>query len=190
MWGIPKRLRISAGPRRLLAVLGAQVVVAAAAGGYRLALRPFPDNGSRLADYVGVALISLFVLTYGAAMVVLGTHLAALGHRRQVTGLLHVAGACMLAAAVENVIEDGFEVDWLVWVWILLIATSWMSLLFAGGTLMTVRGTRLLGLMLAAPPPIALAFDFTGWLPAACVSGVGVAMLVLRRYDRLRPARQ
>jgi hypothetical protein len=164
----------------LLAALGAQMAAAATAAAYRLAARSDPDTGTTFADYVDVALVSLFVAAYGAATLLLGTNLAALGYRRRVTGSLHVAGACMLAAALENIVEDGFEVDWLVWLWILLVATSWICLLFAGGTLMTARETRLLGLLLAAPPPIALAFDFTGWLPAAFASGAGVTILVAR----------
>jgi hypothetical protein len=52
---------------RLLAALGAQAVVAAAAAGYRLAVSTDPHTGTTLADYLDVALISLFVAAYGAA---------------------------------------------------------------------------------------------------------------------------
>ena len=164
-------------------------MVAATAAGYRLTVTTDPETGSTLADYVDVALISLFVAAYGAATVLLGTHLSALGHPRRVTRALHVAGACMLAAAAENVVEDGFKVDWLVALWIVLIAASWMCLVYVGATLLSVRGNRLLGLLLAAPPPVALAFDLSGWLPAAFVSGVGVSILVARRCDRPAPDR-
>jgi hypothetical protein len=96
----------------------------------------------------------------------------------------------MLAAAVENVLEDGFKVDRLAALWILLVSVSWLCLLFAGGTLMRLRGTRLLGLLLVAPPPTALVLDFAGWLPAASVAGVGIAVLVARGGDRHREVRQ
>jgi hypothetical protein len=172
--------------RPLLAALGVQAVVAAATAGYRQVVTTDPHTGTTPADYVDVALISLFVAAYGAATVLLGTHLAAVGHRRPVTRALQVAGWCMLAAAVENVVEDGFNVDWLVWLWILLIAVSWVGLLLAGGTLLTVRGSRLLGLLLAAPPPMAITLDFAGWLPAACVCAVGLAVLVAHRDHRVR----
>jgi hypothetical protein len=190
MLGIDTQLRTPSGPRHLLVALTVQVVAAATAAGYRLTTSTDPDAGTTLADYIDVALISSFVAAYGAATVLLGTHLAALGNPRQATWSLQVAGACMLAAAVENVVEDGFKVDWLVWLWILLIAASGVGLLLAGGTLLSVRGTRRLGVLLAAPAPIGLALDFAGWLPAAAISGVGVVFLVARRYDRPRPVRQ
>jgi hypothetical protein len=164
-----------------VAALGVQAFVAAAAAGYGLAVTTNPRTGTGLADYVDVALTSLFVATYGVATYLLGSHVGAMGHHRRITWALHVAGACMVAAAVENVVEDGFKVDWLVGLWILLIVTSWLCLLFAGGALMTVRGTRLAGLLVGAPPPIALALDFAGWLPAAFASGVGLAILVAQR---------
>jgi hypothetical protein len=184
MWGIGERLRTPAGSGRLLTALGAQVLVAATAAGYRLLGDTDPETGTTLADYADVALVSLFVAAYGAATVLLAGHLGALGHGRSVTRSLNLAGACMLAAGAENVVEDGFKVDRLVWMWVLLVGVGGMCLLLAGGTLMTVRGTRLLGLLVAAPPLVGLALDFAGWLPATVVSGVGIAVLVVRGCDR------
>jgi hypothetical protein len=192
MVGIGKRPRTAVAPRRLYVALGAQAVIAAAAAASQLATgtQPGTGTGTRLTGYVDVALISLFIAAYGAATLLLGSHLAAVGHRHRVALALHVAGACMLAAAVENVLEDGFKVDRLAALWILLVSVSWLCLLFAGGTLMTLRGTRLLGLLLVAPPPTALVLDFAGWLPAASVAGVGIAVLVARGGDRHREVRQ
>jgi hypothetical protein len=177
---VPRRPDPGQRRRRLLVALGSQAVVAAVAAGYRWTVTVDPVTGTALTDYVWVALVSLFVAVYGAATVLLGTHVAAVGQRAHITRSLYVAGVCMLAAAAENVVEDGFKVDWLVVLWMLLIAVSWACLLFAGGTLLTARGTRLLGLLVAAPPPIALLLDFAGWLPAAFASAVGIAVLVAR----------